>query len=271
MLPALIFFVIFFLFLRFVGKFSASFADNSSPYDREKERFKALMRNSKKDYIYYGYKQLYDDALKVIHKTGVRSKPPYWFSEFSFEDTYYEMLVRQEDAFNVLNNYVETARKEIAEEEKRKLREKEERELREYLEKVEQEAKFRSFINGLVKLTPQNGKKPGVYLILNTITNDIYIGSSKNMSYRMNAHKRQMINGNHHSYKMNNSVEEHGVQAFEFYIIKEVPPGKSTIKYEQKYIDKYNPSLNVNEYASGEDWKERNGYRSRTFRYHSSY
>lgn len=53
----------------------------------------------------------------------------------------------------------------------------------------------------------------GVYKILNTKTGKFYIGSSKDINKRFKDHIRKLKNCVHHSAKLQNSCNKHGVSS----------------------------------------------------------
>ncbi len=122
--------------------------------------------------------------------------------------------------------------------------------------KIEEE--YVNRILSLPKLNEVSGMNSGVYMIYIQKVNKMYIGSSKNMYKRMKQHKTQLLNENHHSYKMNKYANMYGMEAFDFFILKIVPEGQSLKYFEQQFIDRYNPQLNVNRDASGADYIKRN-------------
>ena len=57
----------------------------------------------------------------------------------------------------------------------------------------------------------------GIYKITNTITNEIYIGASKNIDSRLKQHKK----GNSSNEKLQNSIFSYGLHCFLFEILEE--------------------------------------------------
>jgi len=80
----------------------------------------------------------------------------------------------------------------------------------------------------------------GIYCIKNVITNKMYIGSSINISKRFYHHKKMLLNNIHHSIKLQNSYNKHGIDNFVFEILEIVDDKLKLIETEQKYIDTYN-------------------------------
>lgn len=82
-------------------------------------------------------------------------------------------------------------------------------------------------------------KKIGIYKIVNIITNKCYIGSSNNIDVRFNTHIHSLKNNKHHSIKLQNSYNKHGIDNFIFEVI-EFCDIESLLKKEQYYIDFFN-------------------------------
>lgn len=59
----------------------------------------------------------------------------------------------------------------------------------------------------------------GVYKIVNTVSNKIYIGSSKNIFKRLREHSQRLLKNVHHCSKLQKSFNTHGFDAFTFCII----------------------------------------------------
>ena len=86
-------------------------------------------------------------------------------------------------------------------------------------------------------------KISAVYKITNTVTNDFYIGSSKDVKKRWRDHKcpsRWNDNPNNPLYQ---DMKKYGVDKFEFQILAEVE--ESSLKEaEQQFIEKLKPTYN---------------------------
>ena len=85
----------------------------------------------------------------------------------------------------------------------------------------------------------------GVYKITNTITNDFYIGSSKNVKSRWIDHKKPSILKKHPNNPMYLDMKKYGVDKFVFEILAEVEPDKLR-ETEQQFIEKLKPTYNSN-------------------------
>ena len=86
-------------------------------------------------------------------------------------------------------------------------------------------------------------KISGIYRITNTITNDFYIGSSKNVKSRWANHKCPSTWKNHPNNPMYHDMQNYGVDKFEFEILAEVEEEKLKEK-EQEFIETLKPTYN---------------------------
>lgn len=89
--------------------------------------------------------------------------------------------------------------------------------------------------------------KSGVYGILNSCNNKIYIGSSLNLRKRHNAHKTKLNCNRHTNIHLQKSIIKYGIDKFEF-IIFEFCDINSIIKREQYWIDRLNCTDNKSGY-----------------------
>ncbi len=85
----------------------------------------------------------------------------------------------------------------------------------------------------------------GVYRILNLLTGDFYIGSSKSISGRWKIHKRTLELGNHHNLHLQRAWKKYGSKAFSFVVIVLVRCEKNLLKEEQKLIDNEKSVYNI--------------------------
>ena len=98
-------------------------------------------------------------------------------------------------------------------------------------------------------------KISGVYKITNTITGDLYIGSSKNVKQRWRSHKKPSTWKNNPNKQLYQDIQKYGVDKFAFEIIAEVE--ESFLKEtEQKFIETLKPTYN-NYNAKGWDTERR--------------
>ena len=88
-------------------------------------------------------------------------------------------------------------------------------------------------------------KISGIYKITNTITNDFYIGSSKDVKQRWRAHKKPSVWKNHPNNTMYLDMHQYGLDNFDFQILAEVEEGKLK-DAEQKFIETLKPTYNSN-------------------------
>ncbi len=83
----------------------------------------------------------------------------------------------------------------------------------------------------------------GIYKIINTSNNKIYIGSSSNLKKRKSNHFHYLKNNKHPNKHLQSSYNKYGNEYFIFEIIEECII-KDLILKEQHYIDKLNPDYN---------------------------
>lgn len=88
----------------------------------------------------------------------------------------------------------------------------------------------------------------GVYKIESKKNGRAYIGSSDNITRRWNHHISELKRNKHHSIILQNHTNKYGLDDLTFSIIIECNVD-DLIKYEQKYIDMYNPYFNVRKIA----------------------
>lgn len=98
----------------------------------------------------------------------------------------------------------------------------------------------------LFEMKATSANFPGVYLIVNNITFDFYIGESQNMNFRRKTHLGDLVLNSHHSMLMQNHFLKYGESAFDFYVLeKEKMDNDSVRKYaEARWIKEYNPTYN---------------------------
>lgn len=78
--------------------------------------------------------------------------------------------------------------------------------------------------------------KCGVYIIVNRISSNYYIGSSVDMNDRWYRHKRALKNNNHCNFKLQRAYVKHGIDALEFRVL-EYCDENIVREREQYYID----------------------------------
>lgn len=78
----------------------------------------------------------------------------------------------------------------------------------------------------------------GVYQIKNTLTNKVYIGSSKNVEFRWKRHRETLNKGIHHCCYLQRSWIKHGEATFEFSLL-ETTTLESLLVREQYWLEFY--------------------------------
>ena len=91
----------------------------------------------------------------------------------------------------------------------------------------------------------------GIYKIVNTITGDFYIGSSKNVEQRWAVHKCHSTWKNNPNNPMYLDMKHYGTDKFEFEILAEVE-AEQLKETEQQFIELLKPAYN-NRNANGID------------------
>lgn len=86
-------------------------------------------------------------------------------------------------------------------------------------------------------------KISAVYKIINTITGDFYIGSSKNVKRRWAEHKRLSVWKRCSNNPMYQDMNRYGIDSFEFQVIEEVEIDKLK-EAEQRFIEALKPTYN---------------------------
>jgi len=91
-----------------------------------------------------------------------------------------------------------------------------------------------------------------IYKITNTVTNKIYVGSTKDFTKRKKTHLRTLRNGTHHCTYLQRSFDKHG-DVFEVSVIKELSEDESLFEFEQYYIDTLKPEYNIGSVGGGDN------------------
>lgn len=86
--------------------------------------------------------------------------------------------------------------------------------------------------------------KSGIYKITNTITNDIYIGATKNLPVRFSTHRSKIKNNCHPNRLIKLDSLKYGHEAFILEVL-EYCSIDDLYKKEIDYIQQLNPSYNV--------------------------
>ena len=95
----------------------------------------------------------------------------------------------------------------------------------------------------------KENKIAGIYKIINIITGEFYIGSSKNIKHRWAQHKRPSVQKRQPNSKLYKAMDRYGLDNFTFEIIEKTDNIKER---EQYYIEQLKPSYN-NYRAKGQD------------------
>ena len=98
----------------------------------------------------------------------------------------------------------------------------------------------------------------GIYKITNTVTNDFYIGSSKDVKQRWANHKCKSIWNKCPNNPMYIDMKKYGLDKFEFEILAEVEED-SLKETEQQFIETLKPTYN-NRNANGLDFERKKEY-----------
>lgn len=86
--------------------------------------------------------------------------------------------------------------------------------------------------------------KSGIYKIINEITQEFYIGSSKNLYTRKQNHFNALFKNKHINPHLQASYNKHGKENFKFEILS-ICPKEYLIKLEQWFIDNMKPKYNI--------------------------
>lgn len=99
------------------------------------------------------------------------------------------------------------------------------------------------------------GKISAVYKIVNTVTKDFYIGSSKDIKMRWKSHKCPSTRIKHSNRPLYRDMQRYGIDAFRFQILAPVVP-EYLKEVEQELIDMLHPTYNKCR-ANGMDFEKR--------------
>lgn len=87
--------------------------------------------------------------------------------------------------------------------------------------------------------------KSGVYIIINTFTDQFYIGSAANLTHRLDKHFRALSLNKHFNKHLQAAWNKYGEQNFEFAIL-EYCSKSETLKLEQRWFDATDYSMRYN-------------------------
>ena len=88
-----------------------------------------------------------------------------------------------------------------------------------------------------------NFKNEGVYVIVNLINNEMYIGSSMNLGNRKTKHFSLLKNNKNPNNLLQSAVNKYGIENFEFGILEYCT--ESLLEREQYFVNKLNPVYNI--------------------------
>lgn len=79
--------------------------------------------------------------------------------------------------------------------------------------------------------------KAGIYIIKNTVTEKLYVGSTNNFSVRWKRHVLDLNRGNHTGLKLQRAWLKYGEAAFQFLVIEYVADTSLLMEREQHWLD----------------------------------
>lgn len=111
-------------------------------------------------------------------------------------------------------------------------------------------------------------KNCGIYFITNTETDDIYIGSSKNIKNRFANHKSRLRNNKHQNQHLQCAVNKYGIDNFTFQCVEHHHDISIIEKREKKLIEIFKPRYNIrkveeNNYVISDETKRKIGLKSK--------
>lgn len=86
-------------------------------------------------------------------------------------------------------------------------------------------------------------KISGVYLIVNTVTKDSYVGSSKDVKKRWSGHRCPSMWAEHPNSPLYLDMQKYGIKNFRFQILAPIEP-ENLKDAEQKFIEMLKPTYN---------------------------
>ena len=87
-------------------------------------------------------------------------------------------------------------------------------------------------------------KKCGIYMIINLINGNRYIGSSKNIQQRLQTHRSNLRNNHHCNIHLQNAWNKYGEAKFDYSIL-EFCEENIRINREQYYVNTLKPEYNI--------------------------
>lgn len=86
----------------------------------------------------------------------------------------------------------------------------------------------------------------GIYIIVNTVTNQYYIGSAVNVKHRLAKHVKALANSEHYNRYLQNAWNKYGKDAFTFHILEYVDDKTKLIDREQYWFNSTDLSKRYN-------------------------
>jgi group I intron endonuclease len=91
-------------------------------------------------------------------------------------------------------------------------------------------------------------RSSGIYLITNTKTRQVYVGSAVDLLHRWSLHKWALRNNRHHNPRLQAAWKKYGEGAFTFTILEPVSEKNLLLAAEQKWLDSYRAGLSRQSY-----------------------
>ena len=91
---------------------------------------------------------------------------------------------------------------------------------------------------------PLSEAKSGIYQIQNQADGKCYIGSARNVRFRLRAHLRMLCRGAHHNRHLQRAFDLHGESQFVVIVLEEVEDVEQLVTREQYYLDALKPEYN---------------------------
>lgn len=82
-------------------------------------------------------------------------------------------------------------------------------------------------------------------MIQNVVTNDKYVGSSRDVRHRRNQHFSELRNGEHENKRLQKAFDKYGDNSFVFVTLEEVENKNDLCLREQYWLDKLKPTYNI--------------------------
>jgi hypothetical protein len=99
--------------------------------------------------------------------------------------------------------------------------------------------------NNLVKGRVKTNMASGIYIIVNTLSDATYIGSSVDVGARLAQHSALLSAGRHYNTRLQDDWNAYGASAFVFDVLEHVPDHSRLTVVEQRYLDERKPAYNL--------------------------